>query len=50
MNPNLKWKALFIAGVILLCVYGLVGLPELPASGSQVRENFSRRKIGRAHV
>ncbi len=47
MNPNLKWKALFIAGVILLCLYGLLGLPEFPTSGSQAKENFSRRiKLG----
>ena len=32
MNPNLKWKWLFIFGVILLCIYGLFGLPEFPTS------------------
>src|SRR6266849_8615544 len=26
MNPNLKWKALFILAVILFCIYGLLGL------------------------
>ncbi len=47
MNPNLKWKALFIAGVILLCVYGLVALPDFPTSRAQVKENFTRRiKLG----
>src|SRR2546422_2914895 len=47
MNPNLKWKALFIVAVILLCLYGLVGLPEFPTSWGQAKENFSRRiKLG----
>lgn len=47
MNPNLKWKALFIAGVILACVYGLFGLPVFPTSWTQVKENFSRQiKLG----
>ena len=47
MNPNLKWKALFIAAILLLCLYGLVGLPEFPSSWSQARANFSRRiKLG----
>lgn len=47
MNPNLKWKALFILAVILLCTYGLLGLPDFPTSWSQIRENFSRRiKLG----
>ena len=27
MNPNLKWKALFILLVVLACIYTLVGLP-----------------------
>ena len=43
MNPNLKWKALFIAATLFLCLYGLVGLPEFPSSWSQARANFSRR-------
>lgn len=47
MSPNLKWKALFIAGVILACVYGLLGLPTFPTSLAQVKENFSRQiKLG----
>ncbi len=47
MNPNTKWKALFIAAVILLCIYGLVGLPEFPTSWAQLKDNFSRRiKLG----
>ena len=47
MNPNLKWKVLFIFGVILACLYGLVGLPTFPTSWAQVKENFSKQiKLG----
>ncbi|MGH9580688.1 MAG: hypothetical protein ACRD2R_06830, partial [Terriglobales bacterium] len=47
MNPNLKWKALFILAVILLCIYGLVGLPKFPTSWAQVKQNFDQRiKLG----
>jgi preprotein translocase subunit SecD len=47
MNPNLKWKALFILVVILACVYGLLGLPTFPTSLAQVKDNFSRQiKLG----
>src|SRR5579862_2682626 len=40
MNANIKWKALFIALVILACVYGLFGLPT---SMTQGRDNFVKR-------
>jgi len=43
MNPNLKWKALFILAVILLCLYGLVGLPTFPTSLVQLKKNFADR-------
>jgi len=43
MNPNLKWKALFIVLVILGCIYGLVGLPTFPTSVAQLKDNFSHR-------
>ena len=47
MNPNLKWKALFILVVILLCIYGLIGLPTFPTSVAQVKDNFSKQiKLG----
>src|SRR6516164_6185848 len=47
MNPNLKWKALFIVGVIVVCVYGLIGLPAFPTSWAQVRSNFGNQiKLG----
>src|SRR6266446_10534332 len=43
MNPNLKWKVLFIVAIILGCIYGLVGLPTFPTSLAQVKENFSHQ-------
>ena len=43
MNPNLKWKAVFIAVIILICVYGLVGLPDFPTSWAAVENNFKSR-------
>ena len=47
MNPNLKWKAVFIAAVILVCIYGLIGLPTFPTSVAQIRDNFGRQiKLG----
>jgi preprotein translocase subunit SecD len=47
MSPNLKWKALFILAVILSCVYFLFGLPTIPTSLQQVKDNFSHQiKLG----
>lgn len=47
MNPNLKWKVLFIVAVILACFYGLFGLPTFPTSWAQAKENFSKQiKLG----
>lgn len=47
MNPNLKWKAIFIFAVVLLCLYGLVGMPTFPTSWAQVKSNFGERiKLG----
>src|SRR6266403_542923 len=47
MNPNLKWKAVFIAVVILGCIYGLVGLPAFPTSIADVKSNFAHQiKLG----
>jgi preprotein translocase subunit SecD len=43
MNPNLKWKALFIAVIILLSIFGLLGLPTFPTSWAQAKENFANR-------
>jgi preprotein translocase subunit SecD len=47
MNPNLKWKFVFIALVVLGCIYGLVGLPTFPTSVAQLKDNFSHQiKLG----
>jgi preprotein translocase subunit SecD len=47
MNPNLKWKALFILAVILFCIYFLIGYPTFPTSLAQVKDNFSKQiKLG----
>jgi preprotein translocase subunit SecD len=42
MTSNLKWKALFIAAVILACIIGLVGRPDFPPrSWAGIKSNFS---------
>ena len=47
MNPNLKWKVLFIIAVVLFCVYFLFGYPVFPTSVAQLRDNFSKQiKLG----
>ena len=47
MNPNLKWKALFILAVIVVCIYGLIGLPTFPTSLTQMKQNFGQQiKLG----
>jgi preprotein translocase subunit SecD len=43
MNPNLKWKAIFIVLVVLGCIYGLLGLPTFPTSLAQLKDNFSHQ-------
>ncbi len=43
MNSNLRSKVIFIAVVLLLCVWGLVGLPAFPKSIGQLRDNFAQR-------
>ncbi len=47
MNPNLKWKASFILGVILICLFFIFGLPTFPTSLAQIKDNFTRQiKLG----
>jgi preprotein translocase subunit SecD len=43
MNSQLKWKFIFIAGVLLLCIYGIIGLPAFPTSLTQLRQNLADR-------
>jgi preprotein translocase subunit SecD len=46
MNPQLRWKFILIASVIVLCIYGLIGIP-FPTSLAQVKQNLSDRiKLG----
>src|SRR6202034_4945887 len=45
-NPQLRWKFILIAIVIILCIYGLIGIP-FPTSLAQVKENVADRiKLG----
>jgi preprotein translocase subunit SecD len=47
MNPNLKWKVIFIFAVVLVCIYFVVGLPEFPTSLAQLKDNFTHQiKLG----
>src|SRR5579859_7652039 len=47
MNPNLKWKVIFILLVVVGCIYGLIGLPAFPTSLAQLKDNFSHQiKLG----
>jgi preprotein translocase subunit SecD len=47
MASQLKWKFTFIAIVILLCVFGLIGLPQFPTSLTQMKQNLADRiKLG----
>ena len=47
MNPNLKWKAVFILAVIVFCIYFLFGYPTFPTSTAAVKDNFSKQiKLG----
>ncbi|MGH9774304.1 MAG: protein translocase subunit SecD [Candidatus Acidiferrales bacterium] len=41
MSSQLRWKAIFITLVLLLCVYGLIGHPAIPTSWAAVKGNFS---------
>lgn len=40
MSPQLRWKFVFIAFVILVCLFGLIGFPS---SWAQIGENFKNR-------
>src|SRR6202166_2370258 len=47
MNPNLKWKVIFIFAVILICLYSIVGYPTFPTSLAELKDNFSHQiKLG----
>ena len=47
MNPQIRWKFILILIVILICLYGLLGLPTFPTSLTQVKANLADRiKLG----
>ncbi|MGB7024139.1 MAG: protein translocase subunit SecD [Candidatus Acidiferrales bacterium] len=43
MSSNLRWKAIFIIVIVLICFYALFGLPSFPTSFGQMADNFSNR-------
>lgn len=43
MDSNIKWKALFILIVVIICFYALFGFPSFPTSWGQLADNFSNR-------
>ncbi|MFZ0431638.1 MAG: protein translocase subunit SecD [Candidatus Acidiferrales bacterium] len=43
MNSQLRWKFTFILIVILVCIYGIIGLPNFPRSFAQVRDNLAQQ-------
>jgi preprotein translocase subunit SecD len=47
MGSQLKWKFVFIAAVILVCVFGVIGMPQFPTSVTQIGQNLADRiKLG----
>jgi preprotein translocase subunit SecD len=48
MNPNLKWKFLFIAGIIVACLVGLLAIPKFPPKSlKDVKDNLAHQlKLG----
>jgi preprotein translocase subunit SecD len=47
MSSQLKWKFVLIAVVLLVCIYGVIGLPVFPTSWTQLKQNLADRiKLG----
>jgi preprotein translocase subunit SecD len=47
MNPNLKWKAISILAIVVLCLYFIFGLPNFPTSFATLKNNFAQQiKLG----
>ena len=47
MNSQLRWKFILILIVIVICIFGLVGMPQFPTSLAQVKQNLADRiKLG----
>src|ERR1700675_5055276 len=43
MNPQLRWKFGLILGVIIACIFGLIGMPDFPTSFAAVKQNLVDR-------
>jgi preprotein translocase subunit SecD len=43
MSSQLRWKFIFIVGVLIFCVYGVIGVPSFPTSGTTLRDNLKDR-------
>ncbi|HTZ33336.1 MAG TPA: protein translocase subunit SecD [Methylomirabilota bacterium] len=43
MNPNLKYKIIFILAVVVICIYFVFGLPTFPTSTAQLKNNFANQ-------
>src|SRR5215831_14153174 len=39
MKTNLTWRSVVIAVTILLCVFGIIGIPK---SGAELKDNFGK--------
>jgi len=47
MSSELRWKFIFIVIIILLCIFGIIGMPQFPTSARQVKDNLADRiKLG----
>src|SRR6478672_9048583 len=47
MNPNLKWKIIFILAAVLICLYSIFCYPTFPTSFAQLKSNFANQiKLG----
>ncbi len=47
MSSDLRWKFILIAIIILICIFGVVGMPEFPTSANQLKQNLADRiKLG----
>ncbi len=43
MNAQLKWKFILIAIIIVVCIFGVIGLPSFPTSPAQLKTNLADR-------
>lgn len=43
MNAQLRWKFIFVLVVLVVCIYGVFGLPDFPTSVAQLKDNVAKR-------